>query len=449
MLAERSIRDLDLREGFVSFHDSVIVSLVCIWLFLQCFQYQYLSPIFQIRIGITISPDRLVFGMILILYLMRASTEVEGRVRANLLEKLFFCFACVGTISWLIAGSDAQGDNFRWLTTLANLSYVPLLTYFMARRLPCGPWMIRKVMGVFSVIGVYLALTALCEHWGFDRFVIPDYILNPNLGIQYGRARGPFLSSTVDGGILLISFLALMFLSSLKTGIKRWIMFSLSLLVAVAIYFTETRSIWIGLAAILFTLFLVRGQMRKPAGIILCILALAFVAGVGSMFSLYENTLFSKRPETIDYRFANYATTFNMFSRNPLFGIGYGNFNKLWTQYFVGANDIGNLEDGNHSTLLGIFAELGLLGFTLYAGILLCALRTCISAFRHLKQAHAFERDFSILALAALEAFFLIGLTSDLRFHQLLNVAVFFLIGVAAALERVTSHSENLATQAA
>src|SRR5205814_4643920 len=138
MIAERVLEQLDVSDEPVSAYDAAIVRLTCVWLFLQCFQYQYLSPIFQIQIGITLSPDRLVLGIILILYFMRASHPMNGRVRMTWMERFLLGFALVGTASWLVTGADAGQEKFRWLTTLANLSYLPFLTHFIVSRLEYG-----------------------------------------------------------------------------------------------------------------------------------------------------------------------------------------------------------------------------------------------------------------------------------------------------------------------
>ena len=160
-------------------------------------------------------------------------------------------------------------------------------------------------------------------------------------------------------------------------------------------------------------------------------------------FSISEKTLFSRRPQTVEYRYANYDTSYNMFAKNSLFGTGYGTFLKEWSKYFSeGAFEVRELEDGNHSTLLGILAELGILGFVPYLGILVCALWVNLGAYRYLRgDRWSFERRFVVVGLAALEAFFLLGLTSDLRWDQMFDGIVFWLIGIVSSI-----HSHSLAS---
>ena len=60
----------------------------------------------------------------------------------------------------------------------------------------------------------------------------------------------------------------------------------------------------------------------------------AFFAGAGSKFSYSQETLFSRRQNTIEYRISNNLTTYNMGMANPLTGVGYGNFMPMWSKYF-------------------------------------------------------------------------------------------------------------------
>jgi O-antigen ligase len=299
------------------------------------------------------------------------------------------------------------------------------------------------------VIGAYLGLTGVAEHYNLGFLVFPKYILSPEVGIQFGRVRGPFVSSTVDGGILLVAFVAICVVSSNVTGIRRLLTFLTALPVVASIYFTETRSIWISFAAIVATFAFCRTNIRKSVRVLGFLILVVFLSGVGSKFSLFENSLFSERQETIEYRLANYATIFNMVKTHPLFGIGYGNFKAEWHNYFVSFADIGNLEDGNHSILLGILAELGIVGFSIYLLILVCSMWTCIATYRRLDENFQFEKKFVITGIATLEVFFLIGLTSDLRFHQLLNVVLFLFVGLIVSLRRQLATVEDERSPAA
>src|SRR3712207_9200411 len=53
--------------------------------------------------------------------------------------------------------------------------------------------------GVLTATGAYLGLIALFETVHLNSLVWPRYILDPNVGIHLGRARGPFAEAGANG----------------------------------------------------------------------------------------------------------------------------------------------------------------------------------------------------------------------------------------------------------
>ena len=435
-------------QNQVSSNDATMVRLFCVWVFLLCFQYQPV-PMLQWNLGITMTPDRLAVGLLLLAYARRtAHTRARpgsGTMAAVMLEPFLLLFALVGTVSWLVSGADAGNDKFRWLTTLFSLSFLPTVSYFVARRLQYTRAMLKEILLFLAALGVYLSFTSVCEHYEATSLVFPKYILDPTVGIQFGRSRGPFLDTIGNGGMLLVSFLVFTCLSSSLTGFKRALTILLTLFVVPAIYFTETRMIWLGLAAVTAILLSLRTTMRRTAVIVGCATLIGFVSGIGGKFSPYENTLFARRQHTVDNRIDNYEITWAMFKKNPVFGIGYGRFRSEWSNYFDEETALTTWNDGNHSTIMGILAELGIIGFMTFVAILACSVMVCITAYRHLREDRwEVERRFVVVGLCAVISFFLLGLTNDLRSVAIVNVSAFWFVGIVSSI-----HSGCLASMSA
>src|SRR6266850_894167 len=435
-------------QNQVSSNDATIVRLFCVWVFLLCFQYQPV-PMLQWNLGITMTPDRLAVGLLLLAYATRTAHTIarpgSGTMAAVMLEPFMLLFALVGTVSWLVSGADAGNDKFRWLTTLFSLSFLPTVSYFVARRLQYTRAMLKEILLFLAALGVYLSFTSVCEHYEATSLVFPKYILDPTVGIQFGRSRGPFLDTIGNGGMLLVSFLVFTCLSSSLTGFKRALTILLTLFVVPAIYFTETRMIWLGLAAVTAILLSLRTTMRRTAVIVGCATLIGFLSGIGGKFSPYENTLFARRQHTVDNRIDNYEITWAMFKKNPVFGIGYGRFRSEWSNYFDEETALTTWNDGNHSTIMGILAELGIIGVTTFIAILACSVMVCITAYRHLREDRwEFERRFVVVGLCAVTSFFLLGLTNDLRSVAIVNVSAFWFVGIVSSM-----HSGYLASMSA
>jgi O-antigen ligase len=409
------------------------MSRIFVWWFLsQCFVYQYLSPIFSINVGINLTPDRVLFLLVLLVFFARKRLPTDAKVPWSTLELSLLAFAIISTLSWAFFSADSVEGRFRWLATLLSLGYQPLVAYYVARRLPYDRSAARTVLIGLAAIGIYLGLTGLFEHYRFLQFLVfPRYILDNTVGVQFGRARGPFAASVVNGGAIIITFLAASAIWPSLTGAKRtWMSLGMATM-CLTIYLTQTRGVWLGFGIAIALAFITRTGMRKLAKGLMIAMLLAFISGGAGKFSLFEGTLFSKRSDTVDYRYANYMVALNMFRDNPIFGIGYGNFTHAWRQYFGAAEAefTRDLTDGNNTTLLAILAEMGIVGISVYLVLLVSAWKICFSAYRQLRPDQDFERMQVIVAFGAFHAFLIMGITTDFRFHELFDSALFYLLG--------------------
>jgi O-antigen ligase len=352
---------------------------------------------------------------------------------------MMFAFTLVTTFSWAYGGADWGTGKLRWLTTLVTLCYQPFAAYYIARRVPFDrPALLRLILGI-TIVGVYLGFTGIFEHFPrLNRYVVPGYIMDSRVGVQFGRARGPFAASVANGGALIFCFLVATSYWASQIGKKKLLtlLFAMGPM-ALTVYFTDTRGVWVGFGMVLVVLAVTQTRMR-PFGRFIVIFALVvYVSGVFSKFSMWEVSLFSRRTETVDYRWANFATNYKMFQKHPVLGIGYGNFVKMWREYFV-TDDSGetrDLTDGNNTTFLCILGEEGLVGFVPYFAIFVCAGIICWKGYFRLRDpAWEFERRLVIVAAGTLLAFLLMGITTDVRYHVFYNSALFMILGIVSSL---------------
>src|SRR5207248_11392401 len=94
-----------------------MVGLLSVWLLTQCFLYQAL-PLFTISMGITLSPDRILFGVVIGAFFVKRAAGKTILMPVSKLEYLMLLFAIAGTISWAMYGADVNVRKFRALTTL-------------------------------------------------------------------------------------------------------------------------------------------------------------------------------------------------------------------------------------------------------------------------------------------------------------------------------------------
>jgi hypothetical protein len=416
------------------------VWLLPIWLASMLFLYQHISPLLNLNLGTRISPDRLLFLVILGLFLKSTS----GHRRGGTIERLMFAFAILSTISWITTRPDAEGERLRWLTTIFQLAYFPFIAYYMAKNSDYSDRDLKRLLNGVLIIQSYLVFTGFAEHYQLTSLVWPKYILDKTLSNQAERLTGPFLNSGMLGAALVMN-LGCLFLMTLYTkGAKRAYVYVLLLVSCACIYFTSTRTVWLGLFAMLMIFYLSRTGLRKPIrNLALCLLAVA-LTGIASKLSLYQKSLFSRRQETVEYRRVNLEAGLRTFREHPLFGIGYGGFAKRMHEGSLGIDEK-TLASGNENTWLGILVDLGLVGFFLYTAIFTLLIRSDIKILRRYDGEQRLARPFAAVALATMIYTVINANTGDLRFHLYDPCLAFLFQGIAARLGKSASEAPGAA----
>lgn len=418
----------------------LLITLVCVAFVLVCFRHDVLGLGFQL--GVTVTPDRLCFLLIAGVFLVQLGRRSKTAAKLGFGEWCMLLFAGVCTLSWYFTGADVGAAKQRWLTTLFQMIFFPFTAYYVMKSTPYRQENVKRIMNCLTILGVYLGLTAVFEHYHVGRFVWPKYILDPNVGIQFGRARGPLASSIGLGPVLVVCFLAVTVRLSYSGQAMRVFLAGLALLLVVAVYFTYTRSIWLCLAIALVVVTIYNPKTRKAAIAIVAVLVVAFFSGITNKFSASGGTLFGTRSKTIEYRLVNYRVAYEVFKTSPVFGVGYGNFagekslRKIQDEVTHGGGR--TLDDGNHNTYLGLLAEVGLVGFLSYLGVLASMGYLCLGLLRRMGPERPMERGVIVMALSIVGIYCLVGQTGDLRYHIAIHVMAFTVFGIVASISDVT-----------
>jgi O-antigen ligase len=399
-------------------------------LFAQCFLYKGTGFGPSVNIGLTLTPDRFLAIFVLCLAGWKVMKGELALTRLGAAGAWALVFAVLCTLSSFLmgAGSDV-------LYRLFDFNYLPFAVFVIGKSVPHSQQKLEWLTGAFLVIGAYLAINGIFEYRGPHSLVWPQYILDPHVGIQYGRTRGSFASSEALGQALTVCFMFYALVTARTHGLSLWRCYATMALITVVIYATNQRTSWVSFGLCLVLVTVSRTRMRRASVLFIALIFVGFFGGLTTHFSFWENaTLFSRRQNTVNYRLVDDLTTMEMGRRNPLFGVGFGNFFKEWPKYFqpIPGSGIRDLEDGNHNTFLGLFAEVGLAGLVPFLMLLYLMFKTGRRVYR---RSDGLERDFALVFMLVVTIYIFGGTVGDYRSGTFFNTVLFLLFGAVSAID--------------
>lgn len=333
------------------------------------------------------------------------------------------------TVSAMWAGTLTTSLGFYAL--LDRLGVIPFvmftvapLVFYTRRARDC-------LLLALVVLGAYLGFTAAMEGLSIHALVFPRYILNPNLGIHYGRARGPFLESVSDGFSMFICAAAA------AVGLYTWDRRSLRVLCYAVVVscmaggiFTLTRTVWLGdvLGPILAMLCDKRLRRVVPAvvggGAVVVFALLQLVPGLHSKIG----------SRTVDAspiwdRYNTNDAAIRAFLSHPVFGIGWEQFVNVGANYLrqAGTYPLTGAGLEVHNVFLSHLTELGIPGVLMWS---LALFSTIGGAIVRPCRADLYPWR---LALVAIFVFYLIAANLDPMSYPLPNLLLWLWAGVVAA----------------
>jgi O-antigen ligase len=280
---------------------------------------------------------------------------------------------------------------------------------------------------------------------------------DPAAGIHFGRARGPMLQSAVLGTFLITSFAATWtLLAWLGVRGRLGVVITAMLLpiYLAAVYFTYTRSVWMGagLALAVVLGLILRGRTRHLALGGLAAAAVLVLAFKGSdLVSMKRETSGDVTRESTYMRGSFLYVSWQMFKDRPLTGVGFGQYPRTSTYYLSDRDTELHLEAirgyVHHITFMSILVELGIVGLVLYLLVLFDWIRGGWLLWRD-PRAPNWMRAHALVMLAAFAPFFCQLLFRDVSYSLQECALIFLLAGVTSGLRAMQSR-QAIATAAA
>ena len=347
------IIDTVLRRASAALVLSVAVAL-------QCFSgYSH-------HLGFPIGPDRvcLVLGLGMLArerHRARAAGREVPDVPWGLVHLVLAMVVGWAVVSAVFAHTFQSSVGFYAL--LDRLGVVPFVLFTLAP-VAFPTERERKVLLTTLVcLGLYLGVVAFAEIVHLNALVWPRYILNPNLGIHVGRARGPFLEAVANGlAMFECGIAAAIAFGKWRTRAARAVAAAVILLCGAGILFTLTRAVWLAALAAPVAMVTYRPLRRLllPAmvvGAVGFVVALAFVPGLSSQVHRRTNDV-----SPVWDRYNTDAAAVRIVVAHPLTGVGWERFVAVSDDWIrqAGSYPLTGTGIEVHNVLLSHAAELGL-----------------------------------------------------------------------------------------
>lgn len=313
---------------------------------------------FHLPVGL----DRMFFGLGMVLLILDPWAWRRTGLRLRPVHVAMFALLTIATVS--AAGHSTLFNSYGLFALLDRL-IVPFLLFCVAPVVFCTPARRDLLLKTLTLLGLYLGFTALMETLHVWSLVFPRYISDPGVGIQFGRARGPFVASEAMGmACSACAFAAAAGVVRFR-GLWRAVSVLVVVLAAAGALESLTRSVWVGTVLGIVVAMVGSKGTRKFLPAVLAVVAVAVVALLAYVPGLSDSV--DQRAGTtrsvMDRQNTN-AAAVRVVEAHPLTGVGWVKFIDVSPDWVRQADDypITNVTIEVHNVVLGRAAELGIPG---------------------------------------------------------------------------------------
>lgn len=404
----------------------------------SCLGYYF----FHARIGpAELAADRLVLILLsgaYFIHRLAGKTDPKPLTGADYLTFAFLGWLVTRTFTsdWQHVANGAPAPM--WHLIVGYLS--PLWIFWIARQSRLNRGAIRLLHGCLIGFGVYLGATAILEITHQWWAVFPRHIADPEVGLHFGRARGPMVQSIVFGFCLSIcTFCVWTSRRFVMPKHPALLLLAIPLMLA-GIYFSYTRCIWIGAAAglgvLAYLTFSYRVRLVVMGGAMAVALLVATFAW-DSLVSFDGGRSADATRDSTSMRASFTYVSYKMLLDHPVVGCGFGQYLSAKDAYLADRSTSMQLdhirEQLHHITPLSIMVETGLVGLGLYLAMLVGWARAAWKLWQA-TEAPEWIRAHGLLMLATLMAYFASALFQPVGHMNIVHMVMFFLAGTSIGL---------------
>lgn len=289
---------------------------------------------------------------------------------------------------------------------------------------------VEKVLTILITVSTLVGIYAIYQHYsGMDLY--RNRLLEPRGEVFL--SLGFFDHHLTFGGYYMLAFLLafVILLSPKRTGILKILDFLAPVVLGLALVFSYARSGWLGAVLGVLTFGFFRGRkffLRVILGVLLLLLII-YIIEPTSWDRIKEISLSKDQAQSTRIRL--WQTSINMIKDKPIWGIGLGNFGKLFDKYK--AEGTYDTICHPHNDYLNVAVNSGLLGLLAYLSIWTVFLYSTIKKIMKRKE-NDFGYTMQVGGVIAIFAFLVAGLLQCYYSDAEVNMLVMFILGLTTVL---------------
>ncbi|MFI4875736.1 MAG: O-antigen ligase family protein [Blastopirellula sp. JB062] len=388
---------------------------------------------FEFNAGINLSIDRLALVGLVAAFVVQWKL---GKVQLRPLVTVDYVLAALMTVIFVNCCFLPWGGESQIIQHFLNGYLIPLTIYAIARNLDYSERSVRHVLIFFVLFGIYLAATGVMEGLGQYRFLFPRYIADPEVGLHFGRARGPMAQSISYGVYLATCLLAVWLMRDYVSDKWRLALYLLLPAFCAAIFFTKTRTVWLGAGGSLLVVLWLTLQGRARTLVIGGLLTMAMLGGLTKLDGIIglkrEGSVQDTR-RSVSMRASFAYVSWQMFLDSPIVGHGFTQFKEAKLDYLGDRNVDLILESirdyDHHNTFLSVLVDLGVVGFVPFLATYYFWARDAWRLARRTEPEWA--RSIGILCLGVIVISWMQMFGHEITFTPIDHLLIFFVAGMA------------------
>ncbi len=305
-----------------------------------------------------------------------------------------------------------------------------LLTFFLIVNNVKEEGKVEKLLTILIFVSTLVGFYAIWQHYsGMDLY--RNRLLESRGEVFL--SLGLFDHHLTFGGYYMLVFLlaSVIFLNARRAGAFRIFDFLAPAVLGLSLVFSYARSAWLGGAVGVLTFGFLKGGkfvLFLILGIFLLCL-LIYVIEPTSWDRIKEIDLSKNKPESTRIRL--WETSIQMIKDKPIWGIGLGNFGKLFHRYKV--EGVYDTTCHPHNDFLNVAVNSGLLGLLAYLSIWAVFLYSTIkSVFKNKKS--GFSNTVQMGGIVAIIAFLFASLFQCYYTDAEVNMLIMFILGLTTVL---------------